>query len=610
MNGLDADGAEIGEIKLRHILFGIVLTVIFFGSIFVSGQSLSEFTLPFIAKHLLQVGCEIACVLFILAVGEHYTCDSKWKHLWTLFSIVFIVGYLSECFYWALTTEWITPLALENLNQAYLLLDSSYLLPAAGVILVVWIYIKYVSTEKVFDVSVENEKKAASAALVIFLMFAFGVVLQNTHLGRYFGLKRGYPSPMVSLAENSYKVLFPGMMKIDTTEEYPFEKEWVYQAKCPFPALKKEAEKPNVIVIFTEGTSARLLETYGGGYSDLTPNIDDFAKHSMKVDNYFNHTAATFRGTLGQLSSCYPYAGGGEAVGWTKRADELKGRNYQTLPKLLNGTFDTVFISPHSENDPYTTLLQNVGFQQIITRESCESFLGYKPEIHSSSIKDNDMYKTLISFLEKRKTDDKPLFLAMYTFATHTGIKIPEDGIPYVMENGKRNMVLDSLHTCDAAFGEFWRWFQKSAYKDNTIVIFTADHAHYNDSPFMELVKNEPDYTKCFVDRIPLLIYDPTHQLPKTYDANDKTSITLAPTIYQLLEMNPNVKNSFMGGSLFDDDSEEIHVAALGKTFIGIYGHKAYDEYDIEDSNREVFYEKKENIYKFYSYEFVNRIFH
>ena len=595
---------------MRHIAFGLVLIVTFWGATFISGTSVSEFTVPFVIKASLRVGCEIACALFVLAMGEHYTRNSKWRYFWNLIASFFIIGYLSECFYWTMTTEWITPLALENLDQAYLLADSSYLLPAVGMVLAVVIYNSYVSKESLFIASDKQPRRVLIVSFVLFLVFVGGVTIQNTHFGRYFGLKHPVPSPMVSLVKNSYKVLFQDIVSIDTTDGYPFEKDWVYKEKCPFPAVKNETQKPNVIVIFTEGTSARLIESYGGKYSALTPNIDDFAKHSMKVENYFNHTAATFRGTLGQLASCYPRAGGSEAIGWTKRADELKERKYQTLPKLLNGTFDTVFISPHSESDSYTALLQNVGFQQIITRESCESILGYKPEIHSSSIKDNDMYKTLISFLEKRQADDKPLFLAMYTFATHTGVKIPEDGIPYVMENGKRNMALDSLHTCDAAFGEFWKWFQKSAYKDNTIVIFTADHAHYNDSPFMELVKNEPDYTKCFVDRIPLLIYDPTHQLPKTYDANDKTSITLAPTIYQLLEMNTNVKNSFMGSSLFDDDSAEIHVAALGKIFIGIYGHKAYDEYDVEDSKRDVFSEKKEKIYKFYSYEFVNRIFH
>lgn len=596
---------------MRRFVFGIVLIVAFLVANFLSGTYDFQFTMRIVIKTALHVGCEIACALFIFAVGEHCARNSKWIYFWKILAALFIVGYLSECIYWTLTTEWITPLAIENLNQAYLLMDSSYLAPIVGMIVIVVVYDKYVSTERSFDVSVEHQKMVRAFSFLLFLACVGGVVIQNTHFGQFVGLKHPVPSPMVSLARNSYKILYPEISTIDTTAGYPFEKGWVYREECPFPKTKKETMTSNVIIIFTEGTSARLIGAYGGGYRALTPNIDDFAKYSMKVENYFNHTAATFRGTLGQLASCYPRAGGYEAIGWAKKTDELKERNYQTLPKLLNDTFDTVFISPHSEKDPYTALLQNVGFQQIITRESCEAVLGYKPEIQSSSIKDSDIYQTLISFLEKRHNDDKPLFLAMYTFATHTGIKIPEDGVPYVMENEKRNIVLDSLHTCDAAFGRFWKWFQNSAYKDNTIVIFTADHAHYNDSSFVELVKNDSDYTKCFVDRIPLLIYDPTHSLPTVYDANDQTSITLAPTVYQLLGMNPNVRNSFMGGSLFEaDDRNEIHVAALGKTFMGIYDHKAYEEYDVEYSKRDIFYREKERIEKFYSYEFENRVFH
>ena len=593
---------------MRHIIFGLVLIAAFFVAMIISGSSLASFKV--ILKAALLVGCEIFCILFLLAVGEYHARGSKWIYLFRLMDAVFIVGFLSECFYYALTTEWITPLALENLDQAYLLMDSSKLLFMAGMTLIVVVYSRYVSAEEFFCTSVKNKKVVYSIALFVFCVFAFGVVVQNTRLGRFFGLKHPFPSPMVSLVGNTYKVFNPDIKLVDSTEEYPFEKDWIYREKCPFPLRENKQIKTNVIVIFTEGTSARLLGAYGGKYSGLTPNIDDFAKHSMKVENYFNHTAATFRGTLGQLASAYPFAGGSE-VGWRKKADELKTINYQTLPKLLSDKYDTVFISPHSEEDPYTMLLQNAGFQQIITRDTCETLLKYKPEIYSESIKDKDMYQILKSLLEKRQPDDKPLFLAMYTFDTHTGVNVPEDGVPYLMNNGKRNMALDSLHTCDAAFGAFWDWFQGSVYKENTIIIFTADHAHYNDSSFVELVKDDVDYTKCFIDRIPLLIYDPIHQLPGTYDANDQTSITLAPTVYQLLGMDPNVKNSFMGCSLFEGNStESIHVAALGKDFFGIYGHKAYHEYDIGESEKDMFDEKKELILKFHSYEFANRIYH
>lgn len=129
----------------------------------------------------------------------------------------------------------------------------------------------------------------------------------------------------------------------------------------------------------------------------------------------------------------------------------------------------------------------------------------------------------------------------MYTVGTHAGFDTPSNGMKY---GAGDNSTLNTLHNVDHAFGEFWKQFQNSPYRDNTIIIFTADHTHAYEKPYVELMKNDPTYKPVFTDTIPLIIYDPIHELPSRYDANDDTSLALAPTILHLLNYN-NAKNAF-----------------------------------------------------------------
>ena len=67
--------------------------------------------------------------------------------------------------------------------------------------------------------------------------------------------------------------------------------------------------------------------------------------------------------------------------------------------------------------------------------------------------------------------------------------------------------------------------------------------------------KEDPDYQTLFVDRIPLIIKDPTRDLPETYDARSATSIDFAPTLIHYLGA-PNARNSFLGNSIFEPERE------------------------------------------------------
>src|SRR3546814_2786769 len=88
-------------------------------------------------------------------------------------------------------------------------------------------------------------------------------------------------------------------------------------------------------------------------------------------------------------------------------------------------------------------------------------------------------------------------------------------------------------------FGRFYRWFARSRYADNTLLIFTSDHAHYPEPSYVQVARDErtgdDGYDPYFVDRIPMFVRAPWLEMPARFDAHDRTSPGLAPTVLSLL---------------------------------------------------------------------------
>lgn len=584
----------------KYALFGLI----FLGSWILSLRYYGETD---IHKYFVPLS-EIIWILFSLYLLQFI--HKKWKYFLRLIlgSLVFI--YFLQCIYYSQVGEFITILALENVDQAYLLIKPIYIVLFIAILFIIYFLIR---SEKLTVPKIEY--RYISYVCIIFSLIIS--ILQNIHLSSSNIVtkniqKIGGGTPILSLCINLEKEFMPLTNHQKEIAGYPFEKNWIYRNPLPFPRKATAVKKPNVILIFTEGTSARLLGCYNEKYKNVTPNIDAFSKISSTIDRYYNHTAATFRGTHGQLASCYPRYGGYEKGGWAGvkegagASKQLSRVEYQTLPKLLNEQgYTTTFISPHMKSDPYTDLLNMLGFQQVYTRDDAANILGKDPQYWHSSISDQDMYSELINLLERKDDDNTPFFLSMYTFETHTNIDTQSDELKY---GDASNETLNTLHNVDDAFGRFWQYFQHSKYKDNTIIIFTADHCHYHDKPFMELVKDDQDYVKCFFDRIPLIIYDPTHTLPARYDAENNTSISLTPTICQLLGIN-NERNNFMGTSFFEP-VEQLSVSSAGMDFYAISNNHMVRPDQLSEGDRRQVNKQIDRIKLFYDCEKYNRVFH
>ncbi len=333
--------------------------------------------------------------------------------------------------------------------------------------------------------------------------------------------------------------------------KYPLLREGIYSTPPPFKSLPGSPAAPNIIVFFTEGFSARAMNTYGSQYENITPNLDTFAKTSMVVDNYYNHTAATYRGLHGQLCSVFPTYGG--VGGWQTNYKNLPETNYYCLSNVFNKRgYETIFLDAHRKHaSQVDEMMVQLGFKKVVTgRVLSKKYLkNAKPQM-KYALSDEQFFRGLIGVLKEREKNNKvdaPFFMGLYNLGTHAFKKMTNDGKKF--GEGDNNS-LNTIHNLDNAFGLFWEYYKTSPFAENTIVIFTADHCHYPEKPFVEAFDG-PGYQAVFVDKIPLIIHDPTRELPKTFDASNATSIDFAPSLIHYLNLG-NHKNPFMGTSIYE----------------------------------------------------------
>jgi phosphoglycerol transferase MdoB-like AlkP superfamily enzyme len=392
----------------------------------------------------------------------------------------------------------------------------------------------------------------------------------------------------IIFTKNELKDLIGYGYNINPFSKYPLIKENIYNDSLN---LDENITKLNVIIIFTEGLSAVTTSVYNDTFEDLTPNLERFARdnHTTIMTNYYNHTAATYRGLFGQLCSIYPWLGGGKS--WIKNDIlNLSENSYKCLPHILNHNgYETVYFNMHyKDSSGNDEMAISFGFDKVLSGEELSlEYLGKINKIRDHYIDDQEAYQILIEYLKNKPDSKKPFLLATYTIETHAFVDITKDGIGY---KDNTHNVLNTIHNMDDAFGKFWRYFKQSKFSKNTMIIFTSDHAHYYCEEYKHTLEDykEKNYHNIFIDRVPLLIYNPYSKLPSEFDTKQGTSIDLTPSILNLLKVKQE-SNSFIGHSLFEQNRKNIGIGSFGNSFYLIKENNLiYGKHNVlqEDKNR------------------------
>lgn len=321
------------------------------------------------------------------------------------------------------------------------------------------------------------------------------------------------------LSENYYK--YNQLVQNNSSKNIKSEEFHKDEVKGYVEKPKNLSESPNVILIFVEGMSQHIIDDE----RNIAPNIREVQSKSLNFKNYYNHTFATYAGIIGQLYSGYQL--------------QNNDKNYLiSLPQVLSAYgYHTSFINTEPKNKEFTTYLNNLGFDKVIPGPVTKS-LGVTS--------DKDAYKKLLSEIDKK--NQSPFFISMYTFGTHIGM----DGYDRKFGDGS-DRLLSRFHDMDYQFGKFIEEFNNSSLADNTILVFTTDHATFVDDEYRSsFPKNSR--VQGNLDKVPLFIYY-KGVIPEVVDVEGRNSINLTPTILDYLDYSAG--NYFLGESLFSKNKSD-----------------------------------------------------
>ncbi|WP_239061343.1 LTA synthase family protein [Lacticaseibacillus sp. 866-1] len=314
-------------------------------------------------------------------------------------------------------------------------------------------------------------------------------------------------------------------------------------------------KNPNVIVIFAEGTSRKTIESTQSHYPGLMPNLLKFSQESDNFVNYFNSTAATYRGLRSQLNSSFQYYEGYENAKTKKLINQRTNTPLISVPTILKKHgYASSFVNPEPDNSIFADYLDTLGFDKVVS--------GPRNSLSESStgkfLTDKNNLNLLFNQAEQFHASNKHFIVGTYTLQTHNGWNVTDNQYG----NGK-NAVLNKFHNLDAVFGQFLNKFMASDLKNNTILIFTTDHASYASPDYASTMNDTRD---AFVSTVPLMIYYPGVK-PQTIDVRGRNSLGLAPTILDLLNIDQS-KNYFLGTSLYTNKpSEYEHISQVDGDF-------------------------------------------
>lgn len=288
-------------------------------------------------------------------------------------------------------------------------------------------------------------------------------------------------------------------------------------------------EQPNIILILTEGFSQDIVEHP----KEVTPNVAAYEEKSLNFTNYYNHTFATYRGVIGQLYSGH-------------QLNDMDVNHLVSMHSILEDRgYTTTFVNVEPKKEDWTQYVHNLGFQNVVGDDATEL------KGMAETLSDRQAYDLLFDTVMEQNEAGKPSFTVIYTFGTHLSL----DSTDKKFGDGK-DPVRNRYYNMDYQFSKFMEKYEKSELADNTIVIFTADHAAYVDNSYRSAFPGKKRKSRV-CSRIPFFIYYPGIR-PQTVDVRGRNSLDMTPTVLDYLGVSAD--NYFLGCSLLSPEANDFDV--------------------------------------------------
>lgn len=291
--------------------------------------------------------------------------------------------------------------------------------------------------------------------------------------------------------------------------------------------------KPNIIFVVWESFTEKALQVRIDG-KPVAPYFEQLKKEGIYFSNCYSSGDRTDKGISAVLSS-YPSLPKGSIVNYPEKTARLPGLGELFLK---NGFATHFYYGGEPEFANIKSYLTAQQFQHFITVDDFA-----KKDLNSKwGAHDDVVMRRLLKDIPQMS---QPFFITWLTLSSHEPFETP---VPTIFA-GKdiKTRFMNSLHYTDSCIYEFINELKKATDWNNTLVIISADHGHYE--PITG--KRADDY------RIPVLWLGGAVKTKGIVIENTVSQLDIAPTLAQ--QMGIDSKDFPFGKNLFD--STEKHWA-------------------------------------------------
>lgn len=260
-------------------------------------------------------------------------------------------------------------------------------------------------------------------------------------------------------------------------------------------ATTRAAERPNVVIFLTDDQGWGDAGCYGHPRI-LTPHLDRFATEGLRLTQCYSACSVCSPSRSAILTGRTPYRNGvwrwiPEGSQYHLRTSEvtlpelLKERGYDTCHAgkwHLNGLFNSD-EQPQPDDHGYDHWLatqNNAAPHHVNPVNFVRNGTAVGPMQGASSM---ICAQEALTWLESREGSGNPFFLTVWTHEPHMPIESTEEHMqPYAdIEDPDVRQHHGNVTQMDAAFGHLMSGLDRLGYRDNTLVVFTADNGPEGD---------------------------------------------------------------------------------------------------------------------------------
>lgn len=343
-------------------------------------------------------------------------------------------------------------------------------------------------------------------------------------------------------------------------------------AQSSLPKARPQGSQ-NVVIIILESFGEEYIGPVGDKKS-YTPFLDELMKKSLVFKNSYANGRRSIEG-VGAIMAGIPAMMNEPFISSHFTSNYFLGLGTHVATKGYSTAF---FHGGHNGTMYFDSFMKSAGVEQY-----------YGAREYENPADDDGVWGIwdepfLQWMLTKMDSIPQPFMTSVFTLSSHQPYKVPEKYKDIFPEGPIE--ILKAVSYTDYALQKFFEGAVKKPWFKNTLFVITADHAslHYR-----------PEYSNDFGSyRIPLFLYHPGYEFPKTDTEKVAQQVDILPTVLEFLNI-PVLDKNYLGSSLFAEGDKVVVNFIDGRyiLFAKDYfirwapGHSEPQMFDIKDRDGE-----------------------